>query len=97
MNNNLIIIGAIGLFGYLAIRSAKDRLNAINPASPDNLINRAVTTASSNLFSTVGEPPAFLSDSLLIARATLLNPFASPASKEAARNFLAAQKFRGNL
>jgi len=97
MNKNTLIILGLGVAGYLVVRSARSSLNNINPASPDNFVNRAVTAASTNLFANVGQPPESLSDNFLIARATLLNPFASPAAKAQAQTFLDAMKFRNQL
>lgn len=69
---HMIVLGFVGLVVVSVV--ARKGLNALNPASPKNIVYKTVNPGNS-LDST-------------FARLTLLNPFASSQAKEEARNLL---------
>lgn len=90
---DLVYIGlTVGAFVVLS-GGLTNAFNNVNPNSPSNFVNRAVSNVSGNLAETLNIPRSF-SDSLLIARFMLINPFASEESRQMAANLLEAERLR---
>ncbi|MBL4572931.1 MAG: hypothetical protein JKY86_07640 [Gammaproteobacteria bacterium] len=91
----LIAVGVSALAFFLISRKFSGIVSAINPADPNNVVNRVATSVSGSVIAPFA--PSAFSDDELFARATLFSPFASAESRQQARNLLDSLEQREGL